>query len=211
MVNFKSLFIREDIESPKTIVQPPISNAIFSTPISTTSSLQAMVDPKMRDALLQSLKENEQPGFDYLKFIATLAQMESVPNEQNRFMLAFTAARAVGIDKNKLVESGQYYLKLLEKSSQDFNTSLTNAQHDTVGVNESRISEIETLVISKEAQIQKLNDELMEIKKERMNLTLQTSETKTKLDIKQKNFRVTYDDLVSEISNNLQKITRYIQ
>jgi hypothetical protein len=52
-----------------------------------------------------------------------------VPSEDNRFKMAFITAKQLGIDKSKLIESGQHYIQVLNEDLREFQANLSSFVH----------------------------------------------------------------------------------
>lgn len=211
-MGFKSIFINEDVEvKPK--VKPQVVAATLKKQVKTQEVEESndTIDSEIKETLLQSLKDNKLSGFDYLKFVGALEEMKSEGgSESSRFKMAFIAAKQLGVDKKKLIDSAQHYLEVLENDSKDFNSNLNSKRTKTIGNSEKRIAELEKAVEEHTKTIEALSAEVDQYKTEQTSLTEEITENRTKLDEKKAAFETTYASVAKEIENNIKKMDQYL-
>jgi hypothetical protein len=219
--NFKGLFVKEDVPTSKPAAAPaaaaplpPLTSGLAPGPLfqqpGTPLAASTSVDPKVRDVLLQSLQENSLSGYDYLKFMSALEEMKSYGNEEARFKMVSIAAKQLGVDKAKLIQTAQHYIQVLQQDLDSFHNQESKAQLDNVGVHENRVKDIDAVIATKSDQIQKLNAEVSQLQQEKVTLSGQIMDNRNTLEIRKRSFEVTHAAMVSEIEANIQKINQYI-
>lgn len=162
------------------------------------------IDATFAKALEQSLQESKLSGFDYLKFISTTEEMKTYGTpEETRFKMAFSAAKQIGMDKGKLVDSGQHYLDVLKQDEAEFNAECTRFEKEEIQSKETRISQLDTKVAS-------LSEQLTKATQDRATLAEEVQEKKTGLDTRRASFQTTLKSFVSTIEANIAKINTYL-
>jgi hypothetical protein len=197
-------FLEEEIpvakpKAPANLVQAPLK--VDTTPPPASGS----VDPTFQAMLLQSFQKHKQTGFDYLKFISAVGKMKAKGSsaEDSCFQMAFMAASELGVDKSKLIESGQYYLDVLKGDEADFNTDLSSTNKTEVEARQQRVTQIE-------GKLTDLSKQLAALQQEHDTLVKEIHDTTTKLSGRQDAFQVTVASIRSEIETNIKKINQYL-
>lgn len=120
------------------------------------------------------------PGPDYFEWQKMLQSLVNNLPESVAYVASFEALKSMGLDKQKLVESAQKYIDIIEQDKAGFGKELLIKANVEV---DSRNKEIETLknsIQEKTELIIKLNKEI-----EEMNVRIQTL-TKESFEYKQK-------------------------
>ncbi|MBL0078152.1 MAG: hypothetical protein IPP53_03235 [Bacteroidetes bacterium] len=135
----KGLFIVQDPEVPKventenTKNEVPSKNSTKKEITQPNISLPAAVDDKIRDTLLQALADNNMEGFDYFEFKQSLATLSKMPlDEATQFKSAFATAATMGITKENLLQSADYYKKVLHKEKEKFDVAVKGQNNANV-------------------------------------------------------------------------------
>lgn len=114
----KSLFIVEDT-TEKTETEKTEQTTTQNTTVQTTV-VPGNVDQTILDTLFKSLSDNNLQGFDYFEYKQSLKTLRGMLDEQTAFKSAFATAATMGITKEKLLETANFYVKVLEKEKEKF-------------------------------------------------------------------------------------------
>jgi uncharacterized coiled-coil DUF342 family protein len=219
--NLKSIFIEEDEESGKkgTPTPPPQKRepADDSPPPQakvheSKEGEPGRVTQKFTEILLRAMEANNLDGFDYLEFKQSLKSLEKMPmDEQTRFQSAFAMAQTLGATPEKLVQTAQHYIQVLQKEENKFEEALTNQRTKQIGSKTQEISKLEENIKAKAAQIKKLTQEIEANQKRSEALKTEIKEATQKVDSTKNNFIASYNALIEKISGDIEKMGKYLK
>jgi len=227
----KSLFIEEDKNAKKKAAKEeeavkeaeiaenqdivPESSAIpvehvDATPTSTP--VQGKVSSKFMDVLLGAMEKNNIEGYDYLEFKKSLKNLSQVGDmdEGTRFQSAFAVAQPLGVSKAKLLETANFYLKVLQDEEARFETALKNQRSKQIGSREEHIQKLGKSIEQKQKQIEQLQKEIEINQKEMDKIKSEISSSVTKVESTKSNFVASYNFIVSQIKGDIENINRYL-
>lgn len=119
------------------------------------------LDKKSLDFLLKAIEKNNQSGFDYLEFKQALIRLHQMNiDEPTAIKTAYATASTVGLTKDNLLKSADYYLSILKDEFKQFNTALEKQMESKVHSREKQKSALETKVTTIEKKINVLSEEL---------------------------------------------------
>lgn len=200
--------VEEDVKvAPKKPVQQPApqqsTQASYSAPSSYDRSVS--VDPAIQEMLQQSLQSSKLDGFDYLKFMAAVEEMKSTGvQEDARFKMASYTAKQMGVDKDKLLRSGNHYLDVLKEDEGEFNSSCDDYEKNNITARDNKISQLE-------ATMTKLAKQLSDAQADHDQLQKELAEQKAILETRKSSFSATLQNFRATIESNIQKINQYLQ
>jgi len=169
------------------------------------------LDTKSVDSLIQSIEKNNIPGFDFVEFKQSLAALAKMSlDEATAIKSAFATASTVGLTKQKLLESGEYYKGILRKEKEMFDVALQN--------------QIKIKVEGKQIEVKKLQEDIEKHKQTILQLEKQIEDArdviqsadnvikteKDKIDTTKNNFEKAFEHLSSQIDTDLKNINQYI-
>src|SRR5258705_117865 len=122
--NLKSLFVQEE-EPPGSDSSADNSSEKNSSRSSAPVTGEGTGDQRIMTALLKAIEENNMDGFDFLEFKNSLKALSQMSlDEATRFRSAFATASTMGVTVPKLLESVDYYKKVLIAEKDKFNKTL---------------------------------------------------------------------------------------
>jgi len=218
----KSLFIVEE-ESVQNQNNPSQDAKINTTPTNVeTSKTNTTTNPtptnsggtitdKFTDVLLKALSDNNIEGFDYLEFRQGLLSLAKMPmDEATRFQAAFSMAQAMGATPQKLIETGNQYLKVLEGELNKFNEAVVNQSNTMIGSKQSEIKQLNEFIQQKSQQIKKLTEELQQHQQRIDVLNKELAESNSKVENTKNNFLATYKNVTDTIKSDISNIQKYL-
>ncbi len=170
-------------------------------------------DAEIKKQLAQALEEANQPGYDYFELAQTVKAQESIiPSESLRFQAAYAAATAMGpaVTPDKLIDSAKFYLTVLKKKEDDFNTALEKHTQGAVTSKQDDITKYDEDMKSKALQIQKLTEEINAIQTQKTAIINEISDSKAKIDQIRNNFYASLKVFTDKISSDIEKIKQYL-
>jgi regulator of replication initiation timing len=192
--------------------QVPVTPIRQVAPVLAAPTAQVVNSPskKYLDDLTESMQESALGGFDYLKYVAAMRKMQSVPDEGTRFRTAFIAAETLGVTKDKMVETARHYLDVLKGVYQNFQEMHQKGMAAKVGSKQTRLQEIDRGVSERGAQIKALMDENTKLQAEKLTLQTSIADASAELEYSKQNFEASYGSVVGEIEANIGKINQYV-
>ncbi|MFN8283736.1 MAG: hypothetical protein U0U67_11005 [Chitinophagales bacterium] len=205
----KSLFIVEDT-TEKTETEKTEQTTTQNTTVQTTV-VPGNVDQTILDTLFKSLSDNNLQGFDYFEYKQSLKTLRGMLDEQTAFKSAFATAATMGITKEKLLETANFYVKVLEKEKEKFDEAARSQGGATIEQKKKEIELTTKSIADKSEQIRKLTDEISAAQTKINELNAFVLQAEAKIADTSKNFIASYNSISSEISTDIEKIKQYIQ
>jgi len=223
--NLKSLFIVDDSEdekkeSPESIKKPENAKAektSTSTPpplpnTSANASSDGTLDTKIIEKLLQAIEKNNLDGFDYLEYKKSLKALEKMPmDEATKYRSAFATASTMGVTLDKLLQTTDFYISVLNKENDQFLGAFKNQFDDKVSGREREIAQFESIIKEKSEQIKKLTEEISKHQQQIGDLKAKVEESNNKINKTQNDFKVSYNHLKTQFEEDKVKMQKYLK
>ncbi len=168
---------------------------------------------KFIDILSGILENNNQTGFDYLEFkkaVQSIAKIQHL-EESAQFKTAYAAAMSMNVQPPHLIDSANRYLMILEAELTKFNQTANQFLKTQVGTKEQESIELNKTIQQKENQFQQLQIELEKHHKRMNEIQAELKSVKIKVDSNKASFKHAYDQLVGQISSDIQKMEQYLK
>jgi len=207
----KNLFIVEGENSQSQIDTKNSENPSNKEKISTPSVNQPVTgggfDQKIFDSLIKVLENKNLPGEDYMEFMEALQNMKNIQLDETLKMQTVLATLSTkGLTKNKILESADFYIKVLEDEKNKFNQALSQEINKQVDSKQKEIKNIEEQNKNKTEQIAQLTSEINQNLQEINKLKALMEEASAKIKSTENNFVFTFEAVISQIRNNITKI-----
>lgn len=227
--NLKSLFIVEEDTDGEANATPdakkapekstPAANqkANSATPpplpkTSVTHSTSGAIDNKIVEKLLQAIEKNNLEGFDYLEYKKSLKALEKMPmDEATKYRSAFATASTMGVTLEKLLNTTDFYLGVLDKENEQFLGAFKSQFNDKVSGREREIAQFEAIIKEKSEQIKKLTEEITKHQQQIGDLKAKLKESNAKINKTQNDFKISYDHLKSQLEEDKVKMQKYLK
>ncbi|WP_299218413.1 hypothetical protein [uncultured Aquimarina sp.] len=223
--NLKSLFIVDDSEEenkkpaestektdvnsdkkPVASTPPPLPN----NPVS--SSSEGALDTKIVEKLLQAIEKNNLDGFDYLEYKKSLKALEKMPmDEATKYRSAFATASTMGVTLDKLLQTTNFYIGVLDKENEQFTGAFKNQFDSKVSGREREIAQFESIIKEKSEEIKRLTEEIAKHQQEISDLKAKVEESNSKINKTQNDFKVSYDHLKAQFEEDIVKMQKYLK
>ncbi|WP_025741214.1 hypothetical protein [Aquimarina pacifica] len=225
--NLKSLFIVDDTEeetqktsepkknaetksaddNPASTIPPPVPKSVPSS----SSSIGA-IDTKIVEKLLQAIEKNNLEGFDYLEYKKSLKALEKMPmDEATKYRSAFATASTMGVTLDKLLQTVDFYVGVLDKENEQFLGAFKSQFDDKVSGREREIAQFESIIKEKSEQIKKLTEEISKHQQQITELKAKVEESNSKINKTQNDFKMSYDHLKSQFEEDIIKMKQYLK
>lgn len=227
--NLKSLFVvvdeneEQDPASSVTLDTSSASSSSTGTGTSTVSSgtgdtyasqinTGGNVDDKFLDILLDAMNAHNKPGFDYLEFKQSLQSLAKMSmDEKTRFQSAYAMAQTMGATPSMLIDTANFYLDVLSKEEQAFEDSLATQREKQIGEKENEGKSLSDMISKKTAQIEALNKEIEDHKSQLSKIKSQVDEAGAKIEKTKQNFIASYNHVVNQVKDDIEKMKDYLK
>lgn len=214
----KGLFIVQDPEPPKE--EKKESGNVETNNSNNTSKekktplinvVPSAVDDKIRDTLLQALADNNMEGFDYFEFKQSLQTLGKMPlDEATQFKSAFATAATMGITKDKLLQSADYYKKVLQKEKEKFDIAVKGQNNSNVLKKKEELENLKKVILEKSSQIKRLTEEITAHNEQIEQGNKFINEAEGKILGTVNNFEASFNSVNGAIEIDIEKIKKHL-
>lgn len=213
----KSVFIVEDPKAAEIQKSEPTSskpNNTVPAPIQTArdqSTVSGNYDEKVAATLMTALSNANQEGFDYFEYRQTLLNLHEVnPDEAVRYKSAFAMAQTMGANKQKLLDSCNYYLNVLKQEENAFVEALNNRVNSEIKQKKESIQSYHTSIAEKEKMIAQLQKEIETMRTDQQSREQEILTYETKISDTHKAFQATYLQVTNHLLQDLENMKKYL-
>lgn len=219
----KSIFIVEDETLKKKAAAekqkggPPKPTAPRPAPDNpivpeSTSGEPGKVSKKFTDILFSAIEKANMPGVDYLEYRQSLKSLEKMPMEEKvRYQSAYAMAQAMGATPQKLIDSAGHYINVLKGEEHKFEQALANQKATQISSREERIKKLNETIQKKAEQIKKLTQEMEKHRSDMDKLSKEINQASAKVETTKNNFIASYNTLVAQIMEDVERMKRYLK
>lgn len=220
--NLKSLFVTvvpdgTDNTSAQTInenstVNPatPSQNGSSQTSQSDLSRIEP--DKIIEQKLRESIESKNLEGFDYLEFRKSIMTLQALPmDEATKFQSTYATASTLGLTKAKLLESLDYYKKVLAEESVKFKSASKEQKSTNVDTKHKSISNFLGSINEKKETIKRMSDEVTKHQLEIDKLHSEIAAAEKLISDKTAKFEHTLSLIIKEIEDDAEKINKYLK
>jgi|SRR5690625_3568430 len=166
---------------------------------------QNKLDEKSRTFLLNAIKEHNQSGFDYLEYKQALIRLEEMELDPSlAIKSAFTTATTVGLTRDKLLDSAEYYLSILNNEYKQFKQALEKQMEARVHSREKQKSSLEKKRENIRKKIRELEKEEKEIVMKLEKMDAETEDARKKIEQTSDRFAETLNAITEKIQTDLE-------
>ena len=202
----------EKTKTAKADEKPASGSTTHSSSTSANPEVKGTLNDKIMDKLLGVIASNNLDGFDYIEFKNSIKALDKLQmDEKTKFRSAFATAQTIGVTVPKLLDSIDYYQKILAKENSQFATALNNQVAAKVGNKKAEIQEYAKMIADKKAQIKKLTDDIAKHQKHMDELQSKIGKDTLAIEQTRKDFDTTYYKLMYQIKEDTKKIQEYLQ
>lgn len=152
------------------------------------------------------------PGPDYFEFstMKNTPAMSVIP-EPARFAACFSALSVQGLTKQKLIETAQQYVQVLDADSTDFGSQLETKYKETVGKMTEEAAHLDDLIQTSTKQIEELNKTIADASARKQQLSVEIAQQDQSLKTKKSYYDFALGQMKQTISDDVNKVNQYIQ
>ncbi len=169
------------------------------------------IDTKSLDFLTMALRKNNQSGFDYIEFKQAYKALTKLPMDQALAVKsAFTTGSTMGLNKENLLKSVDFYKQVIQKEKVQFDIALKNQREQKV---EARKAEQQSLIdqINRNKDlINKLQADIDDIQKKYDAVDKDIEAAVQKIEDSRYKFEHAFSEIITEISKDIDLINQNI-
>ena len=173
-----------------------------SAPI-TEAKVSVAGQEKFKNYFEQLFKEANLPGPDYFEFAKMIQAMQGIADEKARYSAAYAGLNVQGLERNKLLETAEAYLKILETDAANFNSTVDAALQEKVGAKQQEI-------IQKQERIEHLTREISDLHNQVKLLQAEVKENEEKIESNTGGYKANAENTRNQILLDIQKIKQHI-
>jgi predicted RNase H-like nuclease (RuvC/YqgF family) len=185
------------------------------TTINTTSTpppAKQGVNEVILSTLSKAMQDANLPGEDYLEYIQAVQALKDLPlTDEMKFKTAFSTLSIKGLTLQKIVESADYYTKVLENEKNKFYEELNNRSNSMVKQSRAEIENLKGIANEKAEMIKKLTAEIQATQQKIEGMQKGIEESENKLKTAENDFVSTYQFMIDKIKSNTDKTKQIIQ
>ena len=169
------------------------------------------LEQKFVSLFIKAIEKSNQPGFDYIEFKQSLGVMATMNiDESTAIRSAFATASTVGLTKKKLMESANYYAKVINQEKDHFDAALAKRINQKVGGKVKEVEKLKEQIIKYKEKIAQLTAQI-----EKHQHTIDTADEqiqaeKEKIMGTQNNFERTHENFIDQIKTDIDNFNTYL-
>jgi peptidoglycan hydrolase CwlO-like protein len=169
------------------------------------------LDDKSLEMLTKVIEENNLPGFDYYEFKRSVAMLKTMSlDEATAHKSAFQTASTMGLTKEKLIETAQYYRNLMDKESAQFMAALETQNKTRVSDKQVDVKRLQDQVSRHEAEVARLQEEIATYKQQVAQTEQNIVTEGEKLNQRKEAFESTLKSIALVIEADIEKMHQYL-
>ncbi len=191
----------EVTEDKETVTQPE-EKKHYSTPLASTA-VSSNTAEKFRQYFDKLFAEANLPGPDYFEFSKMTQAMVAIADENARYCAAYAGLCVQGLDKSKLLNTAEEYLKILQTDAADFNYSVDAALDEKVRLKKQEIE-------NKKQRIEQLGREMSDLQNQVQLLMAEEKENEEKIEQNTGGYQAAAENMKQQIGSDIERIKQYI-
>jgi len=174
-------------------------------------SLSTDLNTKSVNALMKAIKEGATDGFDYLRFKTSIKNIGDMNmDEMQSYKSVFTTAQTIGVTKDKLVKSANYYKSILRKELEKFGTALKKQYKQRVTDKQQQAKSFEKKITDTKRKIETLQKELDVYESNIDTLNKMAEKENAKITATREQFLSAHNELKNSIDQDIKLMQDYL-
>ena len=141
-------------------------------------------------------------GTDFKEFIDSKADLDAITDEPAKYRTAFNVLKRTGLSKDRLVSTGQEYIKVIQHDIDAFENAYAQQY-------KADVENKEALLQQKAQELQALTGKIAILNKDMEQLSTQVAQSKERLGANKAAFVQAGEAKKKEIKSELEKIEQY--
>ncbi|MBN1416974.1 MAG: hypothetical protein JW973_17895 [Bacteroidales bacterium] len=202
----KGLFVQQ-IEDESSSGQATSTDEVKVKPVVSDDKHTIVIDEKILNSLMKAIQDNNLPGEDYIEFMDALKAMSGITlDEKTKIQTALATLSTKGLSKEKIVESGNYYIKVLNNEKDKFTTILKEEIDKKVKSRNQEIASLEAENKKNYEKIAQLSSDIEATKNRILNVKAEITQADSKIKEAENRFNTTFSFVLKQIQDNIRKI-----
>ncbi len=171
-----------------------------------------VVDNQIVEQLLKKVGEHNLEGFDYFEYKQSLQALDKMSmDEATKYRSAFATASTMGITLQKLLDSANFYLEVLDQQDVNFKEEANKKKQQQVEKKETEASQLEKEIKRHQEQIKQLKEKIARKQTRIEELQREVKIDKVKIDKERNNFLASFNFLRSQFADDVAKMKKYLK
>lgn len=214
---------KKDVKEEKKVVptqtsKPTVIPSVLPNTFTTTSPSDTTVNVSSsgkKDEFVATLRkvmnDHNIPGPDYLEFASAIESMKTLPlDEKTKFITCFAVLRAQGVTPERLIETGEVYVKLFDQVKSEFQVEVEKTSENVIKSKQSSINNLAVANKEIETQMVELTKKRLENEEKMKQLTSEVDKASSQITAQTSDFNAAYNEVVNEIRANENLIKQYL-
>lgn len=168
-------------------------------------------DNRFADVLMRALEKKNLEGFDYLEFKQSVSRLtEDGMDLDTAIRSAFITGSSIGLTKEKLVKTANYYTEVLQDEKGQFMRSLEKHLADNVEGKAKQTSDLKKKIANWEAKIEQLQKQISEAQQKINSADKRIKEARNKAEANQQGFEEALRIITETIRQDVADIRRVL-
>jgi hypothetical protein len=173
--------------------------------------MSASVNEDMAKVLNEAIETAKTQGFDYLKFRNSLVALAAVPMpEPQKFQTVFATAQTMGLTKETLLSSVDFFQQILDKKKAEFLESEQSIVAQEVTSRENTKAQKEQEIADLQEKIRQAQTTIAEKQQENLTLTSEINEQNLRIQQTAAAFEATFAFVSGNLQADKTKIQTYL-
>ena len=168
-------------------------------------------DERSLEFITKAIEKNNLPGFDFFEFkraIVTLQEMQI--EEGTAHKSAFHTAATLGVTKEKLIETANYYKNVVEKEREAFANALEAQNENKIVKKQTDITRLRDQIDRHKAEITRLQDEIAKYLDEVEGQEATIHAESQKLATAKTAFEFTHKAVLLALDKDIENMNKYL-
>jgi predicted phage tail protein len=212
------LFIERKPETKSTAATPgqPAPIVFNTSPVNTAPTVSATTNEADLTKFVAHFDElfdkSNLPGPDYYEF-SKMFQAINAPgmSEDTRMAAAFAGLGVQGLTKEKLLQTAQQYINIIEEDSKNFEQAVGGKINQELNTKKNAAIELSAKVTEKQNLIAQLQKEITDDNLNIQRMNQEVAEQEAEIASKVNGYKTACESRKQQIASDIQKITTYIK
>ena len=162
-------------------------------------------------ALMKALEKKNLDGFDYLEWKQSVGKLTEIGMDQDTAIhSAFITGSSVGLTKEKLIKTANYYAEVLQDEKAQFMRSLEKHLVDNVEGKAKQTGELKKKIANWETKIEQLREQIRVATEQIESADTQISAARSKAEENQQGFDQALEVITNTINEDIANIRRVL-
>ena len=178
------------------------------TPINPATSVSSADLDKFFAHFDDLFEKSNLPGPDYYEF-SKMVQALNVPgmDDNMKMTAAFAGLKVQGLTKEKLVQTAQQYIAIIDNDSLNFNNAIDQKVKGDIENKKNNLKSLQDMIAKKQQLITQMQQEIIQETTEISTSAAEIAEQERKMNEKTNSYKIACDNRKNSINQDIQRIT----